>query len=880
MLFRKLRKTIFSFTAVLALALFGQLFISVSAVEAAEDCKLNRRVSSNEGYGISQNSNAFLYAYVDSGGNLLCPDDNGDFSSGGTVEIVYYSEENSTLVDDNDGIWQLFRKAAYDESSDTYRFENPNDFEGNPNFIIVNEDQPSFGIEHYTISGNEQEDEIAIQDPLDLSSIALNQSASSSESIAPPGGSTIEGDEPETTCEDAGGLAWIFCPLVKIVDETFSWLGNQIEAMLTISPERYTQENNNLQDAWEVFRNLAYLLLVPAMLVMLVSTALGFEFVSAYTVKKSLPRMVIATIFIALSWDISVLLIEITQSIGLGVRGIVLQPFEITSFSDVFVRSTSSSFLQGSAFFGAVGLAALSTTVLGIIISFVGTASLVLLTIFVFLVARELFILALMVVAPLAILSWIFPGNTKLWGSWWNLFTKLLYIYPIIMLMTAIGLIFADLLGGSAATANSAGFTVNFAASITEPLMKVVAFVIPYALIPLAFKYVGGVVGNLAGMVNDKERGMFDRLKNQRRGLYKQANQEAKAGTLTNRGGHVGERVGRAIGRARSGPRGWAPGTRGRQFAQESIARGRSTLAAEAAQNPELQQFGQRDDHGNAVLALSGGTNAGMEAASQDLMQGWLRDDPNLSEEAAEERRTRAVAAARSMGVNKANSQVAMQTMMQNKARSVGGGDWNTVQRGIDRLHGANTTAAEQQAGFVQYLGRSAGRADLGADNVRQGAGRTGAHQTVRGHENAVRAATTDSVNRYRNALATGDDQGALDAAAEMAAYRNALGADVSEDNKRLVYDMFDNVGLNVDPASPESIDAQLADHMTRSLTLGAEDAQGPIQPGLVSARQNEIRNRAGLFERGTDPRHYGAGAGPGASAPEPPTIPGADADD
>ncbi|CAN5690417.1 hypothetical protein BH23PAT2_BH23PAT2_09890 [soil metagenome] len=666
------------------------------------------------------------------------------------------------------------------------------------------------------------------------------------------------GGDPEATCEDVGGFAWVMCPLVKMLSEGFESLGNQIEAMLNIPEARYNDPR--LKSAWEVFRNLAYTLLVPIMLVMVIGTALGFEFVSAYTVKKALPRLVIAAIFITLSWEITKLLIEIVHGVGMGVRGIVLNPFGVTSFADVFTPSTGSAVGQGALIFGSVVLVGLSTTVLGLLLSFLGTVGLILLTIFMFLVAREIFILALMVVAPLAILAWIFPGKTKLWSSWWGLFSKLLYIYPIIMLVTAIGLVFASLIDADATNVAENGFVAAGLSNVLSPIIKVAAFIIPYGLIPIAFKTVGGVVGNLAGMVNDKERGMFDRLKKGRQAGYSKANQELRAGTLTNRGGHIGERVGRGLGRVRSGPRGWVPGSRGRTYATESMAHGRAGLAAQAAQNPELVQFGQRDDDGNAVLALSGGVDA--EDASQDLKTGWLRDDVNLTEEDAELRRVRAVAAARSMGVNKANSQVAMQTMMQNKARSVGGGDWNTVQRGINRLHGANTTAAEQQADFVQYLGRASGRADLGAGTVRQGLERTGAHQTVRGHVNAVREATADSARRYNTAIAGNDVQGALDAAAEMTAYRNALGADVSEDNKRIVYDMFETVGL--DPSSSQSIDQQFAEHIQSDRLIGPTDTTQNIR------MQEQIRNRAGLFERGTDPRHAaGPAGGPGAGGPD-----------
>ena len=54
---------------------------------------------------------------------------------------------------------------------------------------------------------------------------------------------------------------------------------------------------------------------------------------------------------------------------------------------------------------------------------------------FFLLTLRQLLILVLVLFAPLAILSWIFPGNDKLWKLWWETFTKMLLAFPLIMLL-------------------------------------------------------------------------------------------------------------------------------------------------------------------------------------------------------------------------------------------------------------------------------------------------------------------------------------------------------------------------------------------------------------------------------------------------------------
>lgn len=342
------------------------------------------------------------------------------------------------------------------------------------------------------------------------------------------GGVGAGDDEERDSCESNGGvMGWIMCPVAKLLDGIFGQLLNQMEALLNIEENKY--RDDRLREAWENMRNIAYVVLIPIMLLMVIGTALGFEVFSAYTVKKALPRMAIAVIFIALSWEIVGFLITLSNVVGVGTAGIIKAPFGIDSFADVFNPNAAQSAGQWAFLAGGAAALYFSPAILGIVISFLGTVVLILATVFVFLVARQLFIMALMLVAPLAILAWIFPGNDKLWKSWWSIFSKLLLIYPIIMAVTAVGMVFADILGPGS-TGNAGGAPVERVQDILTPLMKLAAFIIPFALIPALFKFVGGFIGNLAGMVNDREKGMFDRLKQSRSKNYGQLGRDVRSG--------------------------------------------------------------------------------------------------------------------------------------------------------------------------------------------------------------------------------------------------------------------------------------------------------------------------------------------------------------
>src|SRR5690606_29838183 len=88
-----------------------------------------------------------------------------------------------------------------------------------------------------------------------------------------------------------------------------------------------------------------YIILIPVMLVMVIGTALGWEMFSAYTVKKALPRMVVATIFITLSWHITTFLIGFFNVIGAGILGLMTSPFGMDgsmSLNTLFSASSGS----------------------------------------------------------------------------------------------------------------------------------------------------------------------------------------------------------------------------------------------------------------------------------------------------------------------------------------------------------------------------------------------------------------------------------------------------------------------------------------------------------------------------------------------------------
>lgn len=325
------------------------------------------------------------------------------------------------------------------------------------------------------------------------------------------GGGTTTLDDPGPSCESEGGvLSWILCPLLFLGDAVVRWLDERISNVLSV-PDDYLAPGGDVELGWRRLRTIAYSLLIPIMLVMVISTALGFEFISAYTVKKALPRLFIAAIFIALSFEVCKFLIVLTNNVGGGIGNIIMGVFtnadgvgaSEVSMAQIFSPDGGDSTvaLTGLIIGGGVALAIGS---IGILLSYMLVAVIGLAMGFFLLSFRQMLLVALVLLAPLAILAWIFPGNDKLWKLWWGTFSKLLLLYPLIMILIASGKSFATLVQTTAD------------GNLVNTLLKLVAYVGPYFFIPAAFKFAGGIFGNVAGMANDRSRGLFDRQKKYR----------------------------------------------------------------------------------------------------------------------------------------------------------------------------------------------------------------------------------------------------------------------------------------------------------------------------------------------------------------------------
>lgn len=248
----------------------------------------------------------------------------------------------------------------------------------------------------------------------------------------------------------------------------------------------------------------------------------------AYTVKKMLPRLVIAVLLVNLSWFIATSLLNTSNEVGGAIYDLLWAPFSGTDIKKGLDVGGALAALFGFGASIAVVPVALWATIGGgwaVILTTLLTVAAGILVAFAVLVVREVLIITLIMISPLALVLWVLPGTESWAKKWWGLYSKLLLMYPLFMGMLAAGEII------SSATYSGTG-------SIIDNVVSIAIYIAPYFMLPFLFKFIGGFMGQISGIINDKEKGLLDRSKkwsgektaNSQRSIERNAMKDRKLG--------------------------------------------------------------------------------------------------------------------------------------------------------------------------------------------------------------------------------------------------------------------------------------------------------------------------------------------------------------
>jgi hypothetical protein len=308
--------------------------------------------------------------------------------------------------------------------------------------------------------------------------------------------STGAGDAPTSLCGfDGDSMEWVICPVTVGLQAFMKALQTNIEGLMffptadVFNKPGAGQATDSLHTAWASFRNIAIAIIVIAGLAMVISQALGFEILDAYTIRKLLPRLGVALVGIALSWNLMQFFIELTNDIGSWTHDILVGPFASMPVANV---DGSNKFYNWGALLGLVITGVPKLYFLGGIgfLTILLIIGLIILIAFMIFGLRWIVIMLCLLLAPLAMASYVLPGTQKIWSFWKNTTITSLAIFPVIMALLASGEVMARV---SSQVAVPGGY-----------LLVVVLFFAPILLIiPIAQKFsgvLGGAIGWASGL--------------------------------------------------------------------------------------------------------------------------------------------------------------------------------------------------------------------------------------------------------------------------------------------------------------------------------------------------------------------------------------------
>ena len=369
-----------------------------------------------------------------------------------------------------------------------------------------------------------------------------NSQASSLPSGTGSNGQGVATGDPD--CQ-AGSWSWLVCGLIDLsISFVDTVRANVIEPFLETTPIS-TEPGTPLFETWKTIRNISFGLLIPIFLLTIIIQASSLQIVDAYTVKKVLPRLVIAVIGVSLSIYIVAILVDFFNVLGSSIdelfKSIITDNGQfVIDYSDVgdsnaaaavgvgLISGSAYGLLSGGIFTGS----ALFT--LSVLVPAVLALLLVLFT----LVIRQAVLIAMVIVAPLAFLAWVFPGTQRIFKEWYDNFWKILFMYPLIVIFLSAGTLLASMLSESTGA-------ISY-------IITIIAIVGPLFLIPYSFRFAGRAIGTLATFgqgLNDRSRGFIDTRRNAARQRYDDNVNQFKAGGLYRGGGknplnRIGKRVG------------------------------------------------------------------------------------------------------------------------------------------------------------------------------------------------------------------------------------------------------------------------------------------------------------------------------------------------
>ena len=293
-----------------------------------------------------------------------------------------------------------------------------------------------------------------------------------------------------------GELGWLICPGTGKIANAVDWLYNKIESILQVNPIQM-KDGEPIYEIWKYCRGITNIVFVIFMLVVIYSQLTGVG-ISNYGLKKALPKLIVAAILVNLSFLICLVLVDISNIIGMGLRGIfttveqtALSSMNMGTSMSVKMSEVYQTLAGGTALALGAGAIAFETGTIWMLIPVVLGAIVAVASGLITIALRQAVVMLLIMISPLAMVAYILPNTEQLFTKWKKLLTRMLVFYPVFSLLFGA----SSLAGFAIITGAKDGFGVLLGLAVQ--------------IFPLFFSWsLMKMSGTLLGTINEKMRSL------------------------------------------------------------------------------------------------------------------------------------------------------------------------------------------------------------------------------------------------------------------------------------------------------------------------------------------------------------------------------------
>jgi len=326
-----------------------------------------------------------------------------------------------------------------------------------------------------------------------------------------------------TDCQFSGPFSYIVCPLFGLAQDAYFNLEDAVVSTLRVPPLLNSSTSvQNAMSIWSSIKNMTNVVFILIFLAIIFSTTLSLGLTN-YNVKKMLPRLVVAAILVQFSWVLMQLSVDVSNILGAGIKALpIFNNVCAKTITDTagnvtqVVKVACSSTAGGGPQFHGASEVVFGLGVAGLFIA--GAAALLLviplllavfsavmgiLAVFVTLYLRQLIIIILIVLSPLALAAWVLPNTENVFKTWLKSLMRLLLMYPLIVFIFSAAGLFSTI-----ATPNS---------GVSGTIQGIAASILPiyvFYLVPWTFKWAGGAMTAVGGWVTSRASGISGAAQN------------------------------------------------------------------------------------------------------------------------------------------------------------------------------------------------------------------------------------------------------------------------------------------------------------------------------------------------------------------------------